>query len=264
MENILTSKVITFALWGSDPIYTQGAIRNAQLGNELFPDWKCRFYVNNIPRNILESLRSIAEVVEMPAGNYRDYGRRAGGAQPENSMFWKIDTYFDKSVDVFLARDCDSRLSQKEKVAIDEWLESDKEFHIMRDHPADCSGTPILGSMWGIKTSLKLDMRKFIADFKNNKTNFVDQDFLRAYIYPLVKDNSMIHQGECCAQGCQVNKSDSFYWDDGKAEHRMFRQFPDKFSECIGIDYDANDVVSKQSMAWLKQWQQSGVYWWKK
>ena len=34
-----------------------------------------------------------------------------------------------------LSRDCDSRLNKREKLAVDELLKSDKNFHIMRDHP---------------------------------------------------------------------------------------------------------------------------------
>ena len=270
----MTSKVITFALWGDNPTYTQGAIRNVQLGQELFPEWKCRFYVNNIPQNIFKALSDIADVIEMPAGDYRDYGRRAGGKQPENSMFWRLYPYFDKDVDVFISRDTDSRLSKREKIAVDEFLVSDKQFHIMRDHPGHCTGTPILMGMWGMKTSIELDLQMLLDDYKQSvEWPMIDQWFLMKSIYPLVKDYSMIHHDESCAKGCQMTKSnpkywDAIYWEDGpNSEHRMFaprNSFTDKFSNCIGIDYDANDVVSSQSLAWLNKWIDTGVYWWKK
>jgi len=35
-------KIISFSLWGDNPIYTQGAIRNAELAKEVYPDWVCR------------------------------------------------------------------------------------------------------------------------------------------------------------------------------------------------------------------------------
>ena len=37
-------KLITFSLWGQDPKYLVGAIRNAELASEIYPDWICRFY----------------------------------------------------------------------------------------------------------------------------------------------------------------------------------------------------------------------------
>ena len=52
-------KVISYSLWGSDPKYTIGAIRNAEIASSIYPDWVCRFYVNNIPEDILLNLRSL-------------------------------------------------------------------------------------------------------------------------------------------------------------------------------------------------------------
>jgi hypothetical protein len=43
----------------------------------------------------------------------------------------------------------DSRFSDREQAAVQEWLESNKDFHFMRDHPNH--GTKILGSGWGSK-----------------------------------------------------------------------------------------------------------------
>ena len=48
-----------------------------------------------------------------------------------------------------MSRDLDSRLNDREQAAVQEWLNSKKEFHIMRDHPMH--GWPILGGLWGCK-----------------------------------------------------------------------------------------------------------------
>ena len=32
-------KIISLSLWGDNPVYTQGAIRNAELAKEIYPDW---------------------------------------------------------------------------------------------------------------------------------------------------------------------------------------------------------------------------------
>ena len=45
-------------------------------------------------------------------------------------------------------RDLDSRLSFREKMAVDEWVESGLRFHVMRDHPSH-SMWPMSGGMWG-------------------------------------------------------------------------------------------------------------------
>jgi hypothetical protein len=41
----------------------------------------------------------------------------------------------DPNVDVFISRDSDSVILQREVDAVDEWLRSNYTFHVMRDHP---------------------------------------------------------------------------------------------------------------------------------
>ena len=41
------TKIISFSLWGDKPQYVVGAIKNAELAKEIFPEWKCRFYIDN-------------------------------------------------------------------------------------------------------------------------------------------------------------------------------------------------------------------------
>ena len=50
---------------------------------------------------------------------------------------------------MYVSRDLDSRLNSRERAAVEEWLQSDKDFHFMRDHPQH--GTEVLGSAWGTK-----------------------------------------------------------------------------------------------------------------
>jgi hypothetical protein len=258
-------KVITFNLWGDNPKYTIGAIENAKIANQLFSDWECRFYTNQVPNDIIAKLDKTATIVQMASGPWKKYGRRAGDAQPINSMFWKIETFFHPDIDAFISRDVDSRLSYREKIALDEWIQSDKEFHIIRDHPADVAHTPILGSMWGIKTSISLDMAALIKDYKENNVKWVDQFFLRDYIYPRIKDYALIHHDESCAAGCQAKKDSPLYWEDGNTEHRMLAPRDwFRFSECIGIDYNQDNTMIEQSLNWLKLWYKTGEYWWKK
>ena len=62
-------KLITFSLWGQDPKYTHGALRNAELAKEIYPGWKCRFYLGaSVPKHIENALRTHdhVEVVNKP------------------------------------------------------------------------------------------------------------------------------------------------------------------------------------------------------
>ena len=42
----------------TNPTYTIGAIRNAEIAKELFPDWKCIFYCfSSVPFEIIQKLK---------------------------------------------------------------------------------------------------------------------------------------------------------------------------------------------------------------
>ena len=50
---------------------------------------------------------------------------------------------------MYLCRDLDSRFSKREAAAVEEWLQSGRAIHSMRDHPAHT--TPLLGAAWGAR-----------------------------------------------------------------------------------------------------------------
>jgi hypothetical protein len=106
-------------------------------------------------------------------------------------MFWRFYPASEEDVDVMISRDCDSRLSIRERFAVEEWLNSDKGFHIMRDHPYH--GTTILGGMWGVKRGVLPQMKNEIDKFVKGEYWQVDQNFLSQIIYPIIKSNSFVH-----------------------------------------------------------------------
>ena len=65
----------------------------------------------------------------------------------KNAKIWRFLPLGDPTVSMFAVRDSDSRLSFREKAAVDEWINSTLPFHAMRDHPAHWS--PILAGLWG-------------------------------------------------------------------------------------------------------------------
>lgn len=175
-------KVISYSLWGSSPKYCVGAIKNAELAKSIYPGWTARFYVGtSVPTDTKVSLeRQGAEVIEMKEpGDW-------------TSMFWRFEAASDSKVDVMLSRDADSRINLREAEAVDVWMKSDAQFHIMRDHPAHA--TEILGGMWGVKSPLLRDMTELLREYKR-KGNFwqVDQNFLREVVYNRVRNISMVH-----------------------------------------------------------------------
>ena len=119
---------------------------------------------------------------------------------------WRLQVVLDNNVDMFIIRDCDSRLVARDCEAIRAWEKSGKDFHIMRDHKLHTA--PIMGGMWGAKrTAVKYFYSKYNSKVKKiegghtpssrlGKSALGDQIFLKEKVYPLItKENSLIHVG---------------------------------------------------------------------
>ena len=179
----MNSKIISFSLWGDKPMYTAGAIENIQLARELYPDWTCRFYVDlSVPKEITEKiLEQNGEVWQITDKKGLFWG-----------MFWRFFANDDPDMDVFISRDCDSRLSERERVAVQQWEDSDKLFHTMHDHYAHRS-VPVLGGMWGAKRGCINNMREKVRGWRKYHAKGIDQTFLWNEIWNDVKATSINH-----------------------------------------------------------------------
>lgn len=176
-------KVISFSLWGDNTRYTHGALQNASLSKIVYPDWVCRYYIGkSCPREVVHMLEEFSnvEIVEM-----EEEGGSALGTM------WRFAAASDPEVEILLSRDCDSRLWFREKAAVDEWLASDKSFHIMRDNHQHT--VPILAGMWGVRGDKLKAMSQLMKDYNGKDIWQVDQQFLAQVVYPMVKEDSVVH-----------------------------------------------------------------------
>ena len=175
-------KVICFSLWGDNYRYTGGALQNIDLAKIYYPDWTCRFYVGKTtPQKLIEQMQSNNNVEIIKVEDDCNW----------TGMFWRFLAASDPTVDVMISRDADSRLHQREKAAVDEWLNSPYLFHIMRDHPYH--GVAILGGMWGAKKGILSNIKLAIDDYNKGDFLGVDQNFLAEHIYPHVAPYSLVH-----------------------------------------------------------------------
>ena len=194
-------KIIAYSLWGDGRIYNYGALENALVAEEFYPDWICRFYcANNCDPVIIKELekRNNVEVVKVDCNENKAI-----------NMFWRFIPAFEDDVDVMISRDTDSILSMREKRAVDEWLNTpDKDFHIMRDHPEGHS-LKIMGGMWGCRNGiikhLKSEFEEFMEVHKN-KGRSIDQTFLVNKVYPTVVNKAVIHAQYFKFEGTDVCK----------------------------------------------------------
>lgn len=203
-------KVISFCLWGDNPKYTIGAIKNAELAPFIYTGWEVWFYIaKSVPAEIVNELEKTSQVIhKLSDGN-------------PDAMSWRFAPMSDPSVDVFISRDTDSRLNYRERQAVEEWLESDKSLHIMRDHAYH--GTPILGGMWGFKgtshTNIDDSYQTFI-DQRKSMEWFDTETFLKHYIYANYQYDCVVH--------------DEFFTNSPFPTIREGKEY-------VGAPYDANN-----------------------
>lgn len=199
-------KIVAFSVWGTDPVYTRGAISNLVLRERFYPDWEYVFYLN--PARTPETLRLAEEIARR--GGSPLFGAPEG--HPKRvGLYWRLNALFDPSVDLVLFRDTDSRPSDRESVCVFEWLESGEAVHVMRDHRSHTA--PLMGGMWGccpealfelvpqetLKASFDARMNYVLnAPMDKSKPRvghlpFSDQEWLADAVWPHVKDNTFIH-----------------------------------------------------------------------
>ena len=114
---------------------------------------------------------------------------------------WRFRLFNDKDVDIFISRDADSRITDREIEFVNDFIASNKSFHIIRDHPDH--NLTILAGMFGVKVkdfNNKYKIKtidEYITDYKKkyhkNIDKFPDQYFLRDVIWPLIKDDNYSH-----------------------------------------------------------------------
>ena len=179
MNTQRTKRVISFCLWGDNPKYTQGAIRNVELAASVYPGWVPRFYthVASVPADVVERLERDAEVIPTEIGDYRCMPERFRAAD-------------DPTVARMISRDTDSRLSKREKEAVDEWIADDTAAHCMRDHPLH--DVVIMGGMWGLRGGV-LPMNRLLDEWPVSNHIQTGQSFLASRIWPLVRGSVTVH-----------------------------------------------------------------------
>jgi hypothetical protein len=178
-------KVITFSLWGNIPIYNIGAIKNVELAKQYYQDFECWFYIHSptVPENTIIELKKFENVKII----FKD-----GDLNTTKPMMWRFEAIDDPNVEVMMSRDTDTRILLREKLAVDEWLQSGKLFHIMRDHPYH--GNHIQGGMFGTKKNPNIpSLCNLINNYRQIGVRNYDQDFLKDIIYPIIKNDSFIH-----------------------------------------------------------------------
>lgn len=227
-------KVISFSLFGSNPKYLNGAVRNAFEYSKLFKDWQCWFYIGEtVPTSTILALKSVGvRIIRM--------------TYPENytSTIWRFHAFLEGENSVVLVRDVDSLPSIRELTAVNAWLNSDASLHIMRDHPSHTAY--MLAGMWGGKTCsvepyLHMLLEPNFYQKVENKYG-IDQEILEKSIYHYLKKNALIHDSFSCL-----------------SKNSLPFPCPRDGDHFIGEVYETNGVLNQEHISRLRRYENSSV-----
>lgn len=175
-------KVISYSLFGTDPKYRSGMAANIRLALDLYPGWEVRVHHDGAAGPEVE-----AAAVECGNARLVDMSScRLPG------MFWRFLPF--EGVDRLVVRDADSRLTRRERAAVDEWVADATRLHLMRDHPHH--SYLVMGGMWGLVPDR--DLSPLAEAYVGGRglpldARMVDMDFLRDVVYPLYCGDSTVH-----------------------------------------------------------------------
>jgi protein O-GlcNAc transferase len=169
-------KIISFSIWGNNPIYKRGLLRNIQMIPHIYPGFTIRVYYDE--SMILDWLSYVhyIELIKMHMNNKWD------------GLFWRFKAISES--DITLIRDTDSLVNVREAAAVNEWLLTNYSFHCMRDHIEH--NVPIMGGMFGCRNNF-IDIDTLLSKWNVFDRKGSDQDFLANLVWPIVRKHSLVH-----------------------------------------------------------------------
>jgi hypothetical protein len=178
-------KVFSFTLFGAQDKYCKGLLLNIQQIQRHFPDFEVWVYIgNDVPSYLIDTLstfQNVHRILTNENGNVNKFYR-----------FFAID---NPEVELMIVRDVDSRIYSRDISVINDFVQSDKLFHIIRDHPNHFH--KILAGAFAIRKGLLAHRLQDIFDeYKQTRevtTFWNDQEFLAEIFWPRVLSVSMIH-----------------------------------------------------------------------
>lgn len=162
-------KVFSFCIYGTERNYYNGVLENIKIIKEHFPDFKIYIY-----KGICDPEWTFDNSVNV-------INTERSGAI--NMLFRYLPVTF---ADIGFIRDADSRITERDRWCINQFLKSTKKYHIIRDHFYHKS--PIMGGIFGWKQPIQ-----FPLDLSPDVGYAHDMSYIEKHLYPLIKSEALIH-----------------------------------------------------------------------
>lgn len=170
-----------FCIYGTTAKYTQGLVENLQSIQTLFPSFHTMIhYASDVPESYLTQYRSFPNTTLEPIITEIPMMSRV--------LTWKPHT-------TYFVRDADSRVTSRDAACIKAFLASNKMAHVVRDHYYHKNR--IMGGIFGIRVPADWNLQTLWMVWKQTQSVLppygTDEKFLKEVIYPLIKDNMLLH-----------------------------------------------------------------------
>lgn len=195
---------MSFSLFGSGQKYLTGALENCKRVAEVMPGWEAWFYCGaGVPKEVLAWIEALGGRVI----NTYD-------AEDQSATLWRFRPLLEEGVSLLLSRDVDSLISSREANLVGSWELSDKDMHIIRDHPDHIWHMPA-GLVGLRKTS---DIRRAVVQMLEQRATpyyGIDADLLYRNIWRNKKisrriDDSLALSALCCIPPKAVSHGGDF------------------------------------------------------
>ena len=126
---------------------------------------------NSVPLDIIQQLTQYRSVSLV----------NITGSPINNKMSWRFLVAGDMDVELYVVQDIDSHISLRETAAVDDWIESQKKLHVMRDHPSHSHYT-MSGGMWGGTRDALPNINLLLIQRTMSNVYIEDMNFLNSVV----------------------------------------------------------------------------------
>jgi hypothetical protein len=161
-------KVFSFCLYGTEPNYYTGLLENIEIIRTYYPDFTIMVYKGHCDPSWV-----------LPEDVVVDITNRDG---PINALLRYIPINY---AEVGFVRDADSRVNERDRWCIDQFLKSDKSYHSIRDHFWHQS--KLMAGTFGWKRPMTLMIPTHEVSYG------FDEQYLAQCVYDVVKSDLLVH-----------------------------------------------------------------------